>query len=171
MPRKGTPRKPGVTPRYATSNERSMLLDPILKLTSKQIRFIELMGAGADQHAAAQQAGFRSRSARYKTLSNPLAIQYLSAIRAETRAITAYDAATAMAEALDVITFAKENKNAMAYCKAVELRARLSGLLIDRVEVVTVDLTGALRAAETRVLQSSASMHPIQATAQAQPES
>lgn len=50
-----------------------------------------------------------------------------------------------------MIDFAKANKNAMAYFKAVEHRAKLSGLLIGRVEVGTVDLKGALEAC-TRVL-------------------
>ena len=62
-----------------------------------------------------------------------------------------YDLATAMREAEDVCAFSKLHKNAMAYCKATELRAKLSGLLIDRVEIVPVDLTGALERAERRV--------------------
>jgi hypothetical protein len=65
-----------------------------------------------------------------------------------------YDLATAMREAQAVCAFAKKHRNAMAYCKGTELRARLSGLLIDRVEVVTVDLKGALLAAERRVLST-----------------
>lgn len=63
-----------------------------------------------------------------------------------------YDLATAMAEAEAVCAFAKQHKNAMAYCKGTELRAKLSGLLIDRIEVVPVDLLGALQRAEARVL-------------------
>lgn len=63
-----------------------------------------------------------------------------------------YDLATAMREAEAVCAFAKLHKNAMAYCKGTELRAKLSGLLIDRIEVVPVDLRGALDRAEARVL-------------------
>jgi hypothetical protein len=63
-----------------------------------------------------------------------------------------YDLATAMKEADEVCAFAKLHKNAMAYMKATELRAKLSGLLVDRVEVVSVDLTGALERAERRVI-------------------
>jgi hypothetical protein len=40
----------------------------------------------------------------------------------------------------------------MTNVKACELRAKLSGLLIDRVEVLGVDLRGALEAAERRVI-------------------
>ena len=38
-----------------------------------------------------------------------------------------YGLVEAMQEADDVIAFAKANGNAMAYCKEVELRAKLSG--------------------------------------------
>jgi hypothetical protein len=65
--------------------------------------------------------------------------------------VAVYDLATAMKEAEDVCAFAKLQKNAMAYCKGTELRAKLSGLLIDRVEIATVDLTSALAKAEARV--------------------
>lgn len=63
-----------------------------------------------------------------------------------------YDLETAMAEANAVCDFAILHKSPMAYCKGTELRAKLSGLLIDRVEIATVDLTGALARAEARVL-------------------
>ena len=43
----------------------------------------------------------------------------------------------------------------MAYCKGTELRAKLSGLLIDRVEVIPVDLVGALQRAEGRGINVS----------------
>ena len=61
-----------------------------------------------------------------------------------------------MSEAKDTMQFARETENANAYCKAVELRAKLSGLLIDRVEVVSIDLSGSIARAEQRVLQSTA---------------
>ena len=47
--------------------------------------------------------------------------------------IVANDLAAAM-QAQEVIDFAKKHKNSMAYFKAVQHRADLSGLLIDRVE-------------------------------------
>lgn len=68
------------------------------------------------------------------------------------RDMAAYGLVEAMKEADDVIAFTKMKGNAMAYCKAVELRAKLSGLLVERVEIATVDLTGALAAAERRVI-------------------
>ena len=63
-----------------------------------------------------------------------------------------YDLAVAMKEAEEVIEFAKAHKHPTAYFFAVRHRAHLSGLLVDRIEVATVDLTGALARAEKRVL-------------------
>jgi hypothetical protein len=62
-----------------------------------------------------------------------------------------YGLVEAMKEAEDAAAFAKANKNSMALMKACELRAKLSGLLIERVEVVEVDLTAALARAEACV--------------------
>lgn len=86
-------------------------------------------------------------------LAKPIAQEYLSKIQASSNAIVAYDLATAMTESLEVIAYAKECKNAMAYFKAVEHRAKLSGLLIDRVQVATVDIKAALEEARTRTLE------------------
>jgi hypothetical protein len=70
--------------------------------------------------------------------------------------MAAYGLAEAMKEAEAVCDFAIKHKNAMAYCKATELRAKLSGLLIDRIEVVPVDLKGALEQARHRVVMVNA---------------
>ena len=167
MPRKGTPRKPGVQPRYAAVED----LDPISpvghRLTRGQVKFIELVAAGTDRTEAAKQAGLKNRSSQYRTLTNPLAIQYLKSIRAEARAIAAYDAASAMEDATEAAEFAKANKNPMALVKAFELKAKLSGLLIDRVEIATVDLTGALAKAQARVSSMIAPIQLAQAAEQA----
>ena len=146
-------RPKGVTPRYAESSVIDDLAPKTRRLTGKQIRFVELLASGVEQKLAAEQAGLKNRSSQYRTLTNPLAIQYLSTIRAESRAIAAYDVSIAMAEALADHKFAVEKGNAMAAVKATELRAKLSGLLIDRVEIATVDLTGALTRAEARIPQ------------------
>lgn len=157
MPRAGTPRKPGVEPRYASHTAIDELTPPIKRLTHRQIKFIELVGAGMAHHEAGAQSGLRSSTSRYRCLTNPIAIQYLSSLRAESRAIAAYDIACAMAEAKEARDFAIEHENPMAVVKATELRAKLSGLLIDRVEIATVDLRGALSKAEARVLNITSS--------------
>lgn len=152
MPRAGTPRKAGVEPRYASHAAISELSPTVKRLTNKQIKFLELVAAGVAQNEAGQQSGLTSSTSRYRCLTNPVAVQYLQGIRAESRAIAAYDIASAMQEAKEARDFALLNKNPMAVVKATELRAKLSGLLIDRVEISTVDLTGALSRAEQRVL-------------------
>lgn len=159
-------RKTGQQPRYASPEETAALLVEPSRLTAKQIKFIELVGAGVEHHEAGKQAGITSSTSRYRCLTNPLAIQYLSSLRAESRAIAAYDIAMAMQEAKDDHKFAVEKGNAMAAVKATELRAKLSGLLIDRVELVTVDLTGALDRAERRL---PASAQTVQAAVQTEP--
>lgn len=63
-----------------------------------------------------------------------------------------YDLTIAMKEANDAAAFAREKGNSMALVKAVELRSKLSGLLIDRIEVVPVNLSGALTRAEAGVI-------------------
>lgn len=75
---------------------------------------------------------------------DPAVMNAVQAIQAEARRAAVYTLATAMGEANDVIVFAKAQKNSMAYCKTVELRAKLSGLLVDRREVAAVDIRGAL---------------------------
>lgn len=152
-----TKRPKGVKARYAEPSVIDDLAPKTRRLTGKQIKFVELLASGVEQKIAAEQAGLRNRSSQYRTLTNPLAIQYLSTIRAESRAIAAYDVAIAMQEALADHKFAVEKGNAMAAVKATELRAKLSGLLIDRVEIATVDLRGALSKAEARVLNITSS--------------
>lgn len=66
-----------------------------------------------------------------------------------------------MDEALKAMDFAFETKNANAVVKACELRAKLSGLLIERVEVFSADLRGALLEASKRVIQSSPNSYSV----------
>jgi hypothetical protein len=64
-----------------------------------------------------------------------------------------FDLAQALRESLEVIAFAKQKGNAMAYFKAVEHRAKLCGLLVDRVQVEKVDIRAALLEAEARLVK------------------
>jgi hypothetical protein len=63
---------------------------------------------------------------------------------AKIREKSMYTVETAMAEAADVIELAKKTNNAQAYCKAVELRARLSGHLDLTLRIEHVDIRTAL---------------------------
>ena len=135
------------------------------RITEKRQRYLELLAAGKDSRAAAREVGFsRSYSEVLATRcrKNPDIAAALEAIREKGRTLAGYDLAAAMKEAVDVIDFAKKNHNSMAYCKAVELRAKLSGLLIDRVEVFTADLRGAIEKAQARVVNPVPQTIPAQ---------
>src|SRR4029078_4261490 len=124
-------------------------------LTGKQLKFTQLYAGGMDKVHAARAAGNQGSGANKagsRLMKNPIVRQAIESVQAQARSVAVYDLATAMAEAEAVCAFARLHKNAIAYCKATELRAKLSGLLIDRVEVVEVDLTGSLARAEQRVL-------------------
>jgi hypothetical protein len=86
--------------------------------------------------------------------STPAVAKAIEQIRIKGREMAAYGLLEAMAEAECVAAFAREHKNPMALVKATELRARLSGLLIDRLEVIEVDLWASLAAGEQRVLSA-----------------
>ena len=134
------------------------------RLSHKQLQFLNEYAKTNHIKNAAMSVGYTARSAPQmglRTLRNPLAQEYLQTLRTNSQAISGYDVATAMAEALDVIHFAKEHRNANAYCKAVELRAKLSGLLIDRVEVFSADLKGALLAASKRVIEAAPGTYSV----------
>lgn len=63
-----------------------------------------------------------------------------------------YTAEKAMQECEEAMAFAKANRNAMALCKIVELRSRLSGLLQEVLRVEVVDVRGAITEAKARTL-------------------
>jgi phage terminase small subunit len=146
------------------------------ELTERLRRLVEFVASGDPVQQAARKAGFSASYARKSSrlLKHPAIAQAVAAIRAEGREKAVYDLSRAMQESLDVIEFAKQHKNAMAYFKAVEHRAKLSGLLIDRVEVFTADLKGALLEASKRVVNASpgtfALVQEIQAEPQVEPQ-
>jgi len=79
---------------------------------------------------------------------------------------TLYDCAAAMADIAEAEAFARLNKSAMAVSRLVELRCRLNGLLVDRIEVKTVDIGSALEEAKRR----SSGVIQITATSVSVPE-
>ena len=127
---------------------------PDMPLDERQRRFVQFVAKGIPLKDAARQAGYSeaySRKTRH-LMKHPGIARELAFIQRETRIALAYDVQAAMREASQAIEFAKQHKNANAYVKGVELRAKLSGLLIDRVEVFTADLKGAIEQAQGRVL-------------------
>ena len=125
-------------------------------LLNKLQRYVEGISRGRASFPAAKLAGYSDSYARViatRTKNNAIVAKTLESVRTEGMRMAIYDLARAMKEADDAASFAREHKNPMAVVKAVELRSRLSGLLVDRVEIVNADLRGALEAAEQRVIQ------------------
>lgn len=128
-------------------------------LTDKQQKFVEHLSRGLTSRAAALAAGYSSSYsmvAAHRLKRKPAIAAAIEAVRKEGMQQAVYGLVDAMKECEEVIEFSKKHNNSMAYCKAVELRARLSGLLIERVEVFTADLRGALDAAKLRVVNALA---------------
>lgn len=128
------------------------------QLSAAQVRFLDSWAKTHDKKTAMFSAGWSASSAPQmarRTLEHPRAQEYLERLQLQSRAIVGYTVATAMEEAAQSMIYAKEKGNAMAYVKAVELRCKLSGLLIDRIQVEKVDLTAALEAAQARVIEVS----------------
>ncbi len=141
-------------------------LSPGKRITPKQQRYAELLATGMPQAHAAKHAGYKSKCSANDAYRHPLVQEYLSTIRNRAAARTGHTVVVAMEEANGAMAFARETENATAYVKAVELRAKLSGLLIDRVEVVSMDLKGALAMAELRIVNVPALIQTPQADQQ-----
>jgi len=125
-------------------------------LTPLQQAFVQAYAVG-DKNAtqAAIAAGYSPRTARvqvYDLLRNPGVKAELDRIRERITKKTVYDATAAFNEAGEALEIARKSNNSHAFTKAVELRAKLHGLLTDKllVETVSVDLTAALRDAKAR---------------------
>lgn len=122
----------------------------------KEARYAAGIIKGLTKKQAAIEAGFSVSVAEHsanKIHEKPAVQAAIEQARTEIRAAAVYDHAQAMAEAGEAIAFAKKHGNSMALVKAIELRSKLSGLLIDRAEVkvAVVDVRGALEEARARV--------------------
>lgn len=105
--------------------------------------------------AAAVAAGYAPNSAKhtaYKLLRRPEIKAAVDEARQRIKDAGMYDVDRAMAELYEVIRFARETKNATAMARAVELRARIAGVLTDNINLrtTTVDISGALIEARKR---------------------
>lgn len=123
-------------------------------LTDKQRRYVQHVASGMESRQAAKAAGYSdsyAKVAAHRLKKKPSVAKALEAVRREGLQMAAFGLLEAMNEAESAATFARLHKNPMALVKATELRAKLSGLMIDRVEVACVDLKGALLEARTLV--------------------
>lgn len=103
-------------------------------LTKKHLLFVAEVSKGRPAHEAARAAGFTGKHAGQTLLRRPHIQAELANQRALIRAVTAYDAKAAMEELNDSLDFARQTGNANAVAKLVELRMKLHGLLIERVD-------------------------------------
>lgn len=129
------------------------------ELTTKQRAFIAAYQTGISATQAVIQAGYSKHSARHiaHTLmhDNKLVRAELDKVSNALAEAAEYNGERAMREADEAIVFAKQHKQASAVVKALELKARLAGLLRDKLDVTIerVEIGDALAAARARVLR------------------
>lgn len=107
-------------------------------LNLSQLRFIAEYVKDGNAKRAAIAAGYAEKSAKsigYSLLQVPAVQDAVEATRKEVQVQAVYNLAESMREAEEAMKFAKETENANAYVKAVELRSKLNGLLIERVDL------------------------------------
>lgn len=121
-------------------------------LTLRKQKFCsEYLTNGGNAAAAARAAGYAHDHASHQgwlLVNRDEAVKAeLDRARAELTERTDYNAANAMEELGEVIDFARNTKNATAMARAVELRMRMAGLLVEKVDVNVsgeIDIVGAL---------------------------
>lgn len=110
-------------------------------LNPMQLRFVaEYLKCGVGSQAALA-AGYKksgASAAASALLQNPLVRAELERVRSSVLEEAKYNYARAMGECDEGIAFARETENAAAMAKFVELKTKLSGLLVDRSEVKQV---------------------------------
>ena len=125
-------------------------------LTPRQQQYVNGVLRGLSKAEAARQANYApvySRQAGGRIEKVPGVTAAIQHAQAELRGKTLYDVAQAVKEIDQAIIFGYARQNPMAVAKLLELKSRLHGLLVDKHEVVTVDISGALLAARQRAAQ------------------
>lgn len=124
----------------------------------RQRQFIAAYQRGITATQAAIEAGYSPRSAAargYHLLAHPQVAAELARVQDKLAEEAGYNGDKCMAELDKAIEFAIATKQPNAYVKAIELRARLAGLLRDKIDITVerVDLAGALAEATERRLR------------------
>ena len=124
-------------------------------LPPQRFKFAMAYAAGMSQKDAALAAGYspNSTAAPYDAMKDPRVKAEVERVRESLRQQTEYDAQRAFEEAGAAVAFAEKTNNATAYCRAIELRMRLNGLLVDKQKIEfesTIDIAGALAEARAR---------------------
>jgi phage terminase small subunit len=107
-------------------------------LTPRQVLAVEGKLKGMTNAEIAKHAGYPSPNSAGVALNRSDPVQAVIAqARKEVVAQLGYTAVEAMKEAEDAMAFAKLTENANALVKAVELRSKLQGLLVEKVDMRT----------------------------------
>lgn len=126
-------------------------------LTARQARFVNVYLSGKSATEAARQAGYReayAHKAPQTILKHPSVAVAVRDAQNQLRGKTMFDMEQAVHEADEMIIFARAKGNAMAAAKLLELKCKLHGLLIERIETQPrIDLTDVLNEARIRVLR------------------
>lgn len=113
-------------------------------LNPKQLQFVaEYLKCGVGAQAA-RSAGYSKSGASAAAsvmLRNPLVQAEITKVQAEVMDEAKYGLLKALAEAEEARQNAKLTENAAAEVKAVELKSKLSGLLVEKSEVKSVGFT------------------------------
>lgn len=108
--------------------------------TKKQIEFARCKALGMTDKDAARMAGYKIdkihgglRHGKFKAVQ-PVMQHIQSAIIADAAKRGVYDARRMMEELEKAVEFAEHTENATAYVRAIEMKGKLMGLLVDRSE-------------------------------------
>ena len=118
----------------------AQVIEAIAKLSPQKSRFITNMAGGLDAKNAMLQSGWRgtgdsAASAACRLLKEDVEVKgALDLLRGELVTKAGYDHAAFMTELDETIAFARETKNATAMARAVELRGKANGHLIEKTE-------------------------------------
>jgi len=123
-------------------------------MTPRQAKFVEGITKGLTPGVAAKEAGYSAKSAGQPShrCRSPLVEAAIKAAheRVIERAVGGAEETINEINQMIAICLETPEKN-MTACKGFyELRSKIKGLLIDRIEMKTVDLTGALQQAQSR---------------------
>jgi phage terminase small subunit len=114
----------------------------LVNLPMRQQRYVhhrlQLIAKGEDNSTeAARLAGYAPATANREGArlnKTPKIMAVFDAVRLATAVGTLYSQATAMDELERGMAFAEKTENASAYIRGAELRARIAGVLVDRVD-------------------------------------
>jgi hypothetical protein len=132
-----------------------------IELDDRQQRAVKWIVGGLSGPEAFRKAGFSDSYARKSStvLKQPVYAAALEAERAMLREQVPYDAPAAVREIDRQIkgALAAKSPNFMAAAKLLDLKCRIYGLIKERIEIATVDLSAALSRAESRVVNGTPS--------------